>query len=58
LEFETAEGNRIAVTADVVTFKDVAKFAGKLTATVKGVRKALPEIAQQKVVNVRLPKEK
>lgn len=57
LEFETTEGNRISVSGEVETVKDVAKFAAKLTAKVKGIRKVLPEMAAQKVVKVRVPKD-
>jgi hypothetical protein len=57
LEFETETGNRITVSDEVVTFKDIARFAAKLEKKVKGIRRVMPEVAVQKVTKVRIPKE-
>jgi hypothetical protein len=44
-------------TAEVNTFADMSKLAGKIVATVKGVKKLLPDLASKSVDKVRIVTE-
>lgn len=47
----------LAVTAEVVTFADLAKLARNISAKVAGVKKLVPDFAAAKVEEVRIVTE-